>query len=83
MQQSKLESLLETTLNIATGFLISWCVWLWIVPVFWPQHSSSAAVGFGVTTLFTVTSFLRSYFWRRFFNAGVHKFVHTIVTRTS
>ncbi len=68
MQQSKLETLVETTLNIGTGFIISWLVWMLLVPVFWPMHTSTLAVGFGLTCLFTVTSFIRSYFWRRFFN---------------
>ncbi len=68
MNQSKVETLVETTLNIGTGFIISWMVWMYLVPVFWPMHVSSAMVGFGLTSLFTVTSFIRSYFWRRFFN---------------
>ncbi len=79
MKQTKLESLLETTVNIATGFIISWGVWLWMVPIIWPQHVSTVSVGFGITCLFTVTSFLRSYIWRRFFNAGVHRAVHKLV----
>ncbi len=75
MHQSKLESLAETTMNIVTGFIISWLVWMFLVPVIWPQHVSTVAVGFGLTALFTVTSFVRSYVWRRFFNAGLNRAV--------
>jgi hypothetical protein len=63
-----METLVETTLNIGTGFIISWAVWLWVVPLLWPHLTTGAALGFWVTTLFTVTSFIRSYVWRRFFN---------------
>ncbi len=79
MIQSKLESLFETTVNIASGFIISWLVWMYLVPVFWPMHTSSAAVGLGLTSLFTVTSFARSYIWRRFFNAGLHSAIKSAV----
>ena len=81
MNQTKLESLLETTVNIVTGFIISWLVWLFIVPIFWPEHASSVGVAFGLTCLFTVTSFARSYIWRRFFNAEIHKAINSMVQR--
>ncbi len=77
MRQSKLESALEATINIASGFFISWAVWLWVVPVFFgPNVGVSVGSGFFLTTIFTVSSWLRSYIWRRFFNAGVHRAVH-------
>ena len=81
MQQSKLETLVETTLNIASGFVIAWLVWMYWVPIFWPMHTSSAAVGFGLTMLFTVTSFIRSYLWRRFFNDLGGKLYERITTK--
>lgn len=68
MRQSKLETLFETTLNVGTGFIISWLVWMHVVPVFWPEHASGMTTAFWLTALFTVTSFARSYIWRRFFN---------------
>ena len=36
---------------------------------------------FGITCIFTVISYYRSYFWRRFFNAGIHNFIHNSVKR--
>ena len=77
MKQSKLESIIERTVDISTGFIISVLVykhviltseWLWQSPMY-------------VTTLFTVISFARGYTWRRFFNAGLHKVVHKFVSR--
>ena len=75
MKQTKLESIIERTVDIATGFIISVLLykhviltseWLWRSPIL-------------VTTLFTVISFCRGYMWRRFFNAGLHRVVHQIV----
>ncbi len=81
MEQTKLESHIEASTNIATGFLISWCVWIFLVPVFWPQLKTGPQLGFWVTVLFTVTSYLRSYFWRRFFARGFHRVVHDFVRK--
>ncbi len=76
MKQTKLESIIERTVDMATGFIISVFVykyiilnseWLWQSPVL-------------VTTLFTIISFFRGYIWRRFFNAGLHKMVHKIIS---
>ena len=75
MQQTKLVSLIEVCVNVATGFILAWLVWLYLIPVFWPHHSSSAGEGFWITSLFTVVSVLRGYVWRRFFNAGFHHLV--------
>ena len=75
MQQTKLESFIEKTVDISTGFVISVFVykyivlpqdWLWSSPIY-------------VTILFTIISLFRGYLWRRFFNAGLHKSVKQIV----
>ena len=81
--QSRLESALEATVNIGTGFVISYLVWLFAVPVlFGPDVSSGdPVVAFWLTTVFTVTSWLRSYVWRRFFNASIHKRIHRCLQR--
>lgn len=77
MKQTKLESIIERAVDIATGFIISVFVykyiiltseWLWQSPIY-------------VTTLFTVISFFRGYMWRRFFNAGLHRLVHGILSK--
>lgn len=54
--------------------MISLLVWRWIVapafglPIGWD-------VNLGITAIFTVVSIIRSYVWRRFFNAGINRLV--------
>jgi hypothetical protein len=78
-RQTKLESALEISVSISSGFAISYLVWIFIVPILWPEQASSHATAFGITTLFTVTSVARSYIWRRFFNAELHKAIHNLI----
>lgn len=79
MQQSKIESAIEATANIASGFVISYGVWMLIVVPLMELgalEAGPAADAFLITCIFTVTSWLRSFFWRRYFNAGLHKVAH-------
>lgn len=78
-RQSKLESAIEISVNIASGFIVSYLVWLFIVPVFWPELASSYKTAFWLTALFTVSSVIRSYLWRRFFEREFHKAVHSFI----
>lgn len=81
MEQTKLESLLESAVNISSGFFISLLVWIFVVAPLWDipvkMHDSLA-----ITSIFTVSSLLRAYIWRRFFNAGMHKAIHNIIKIT-
>jgi hypothetical protein len=65
--QTHKHSVIESIVNVAVGFLISWSVWVWVVvPVFSiPYHGGQ---GLAVTSIFTVTSLIRSYALRRIFN---------------
>ena len=78
--QSRLESAIETFINVGTGFLLSWAVWVFIAaPLFGiPTHAGQALA---LTALFTITSVLRSYFWRRFFANSIHKRIHRCLTK--
>jgi len=67
--QSRRESLAEASLNILTGFLVSWLITPPILQMF--GYSISMNKAFGVTVIYTVFSFLRSYIWRRIFNRRV------------
>ena len=81
MKQSKLESHLESTANIASGFVLSLLVWTFVVgPLVMAGifHPNSMRDAFYITAIFTVTSYIRSYVWRRFFNAGIHKQIHRV-----
>lgn len=68
--QSKKHSLLEAVLNTASGFVISFIVGLVAFPLYGFQPT--LAQNFGLVTIFTVTSIIRSYAWRRAFNWYQH-----------
>jgi hypothetical protein len=77
MEQTKLESKIESTANIASGFIISYFVWIAVISL--SGGKQSVPDPFLLTCIFTVTSWIRSYYWRRFFATGVHKAVHKFV----
>jgi len=82
--QSRVESAVEATINIATGFALSWAVWMWLIPVIWFDiNPGDPRQAFLLTAVFTVTSFARSYFWRRFFATSVHKRIHQWLNRSA
>lgn len=72
MPQSRLSSGLEAFLNIASGFIISALVWQFVVC---PMYGIPMPLGrnIEITSIFTVTSFIRSYAWRRWFNGLMTK----------
>lgn len=78
MTQTKLESFIETLLNIASGFIVSMIVWQYFVA---PMYDIPVTIesNLGITAIFTVTSMVRSYYWRRFFAVGLHKKVHNLL----
>lgn len=69
--QSQWESMIETFLNTASGFAISWLLTTWVLPLY--GFAVTAGQGFQITCIFTVISVLRSYLWRRTFNLIVIK----------
>lgn len=74
-RQSKLESLCEATLNIASGFVVSFLVWVLIAaPLF--GIPVKFAESFWLTCLFTFSSLARSYLWRRFFERRINRRIH-------
>jgi hypothetical protein len=64
--QSQWESFMETILNTASGFALSWLLTTWVLPLY--GFGVTASQGFQITCIFTVISILRSYVWRRTFN---------------
>lgn len=65
--QTQAQSLIESVLNIGSGFFISLAVWSWVVvPLF--DLSVSHVENLQITCIFTVVSVARSYVWRRIFN---------------
>jgi len=71
MSQTKVHSHLEATANIVSGFFISMLVWIFIVSeLITMGYIEVGDIGdsFIITAIFTVTSYIRSYLWRRYFN---------------
>lgn len=80
MNQTKLESLLESILNVGSGIITALIVWMVIiVPIF--RFEVTFVDNILITLTFTFISIIRGYLWRRFFNAGIHKAVHNFVRK--
>lgn len=78
MNQTRLESLLESVINTMSGFLISLAFWILVVIPVWDLKVTMFD-NLVITCCFTILSIGRGYIWRRFFNAGIHKWVHDFV----
>ncbi len=79
MQQTKVESAIESTLNVLSGTLASLCIWIFIVKPVW-NIETNMTDNLAITGIFTLSALLRSFLWRRFFNRGLHKVVHNWVS---
>ena len=65
--QTKVGSLIESCLNVGSGFILALLLWkLVIVP--WWEFDVSMNDNIAITGIFTVVSVLRGYVWRRVFN---------------
>ena len=65
--QNKKSSMNEVLLNTFSGFIVSYTVTLFMLPYFHLLNAIS------ITSIFTVISLVRSYFWRRLFNKKLMK----------
>lgn len=75
MQQSRLESFIEASLNTFSGLLLAGVV-QWIILKYALDVPNALTHTIWTVPIFTVVSLLRSYFWRRFFANDIHKKVH-------
>lgn len=64
--QSKMQSLIEVAISTVVGFVTSTLFGMVLYPLF--GHKFSVLQNVGLTLCFTVWSFIRSYYMRRFFN---------------
>jgi uncharacterized membrane protein len=67
--QSRLASLIEQTLNVASGFVISLVIWQLVGPAM--GYAVSMGDNLIITSIFTVVSIARGYLWRRYFNGRI------------
>ncbi len=71
MQQSRLESLIESIINIAIGYFVALLSQFLIFPLFGIHVSLTDNLLIGAW--FTGVSLVRSYVIRRWFNARLHR----------
>jgi hypothetical protein len=77
MNQSKLESLAESIINVLIGYGVALASQLLIFPMCGIFISLTTNLWIGAW--FTAISLVRSYVIRRWFNAGIHKAVISFV----
>lgn len=80
MNQTRLESFIESSINIGSGFVVSLLFWTFVVVPMW-HLPVSMHNNLQITGCFTILSVARSYVWRRLFNNGMHKRLHRLVSR--
>lgn len=64
--QSRKHSLLESTLNTLSGFVITLIAQFYVYPLF--AIHTTGTQNFQLALIFTALSIARSYIWRRLFN---------------
>ena len=79
MNQTKLESLLESIVNIIIGYGVALVSQLLIFPLVGINVPFSTNLWIGLW--FTLISLARSYVIRRWFNAGLHRMVVSAAKR--
>ena len=73
-QQTKKMSLVESCLNVGSGFVISMFLWQCILAP-WFGYNISIADNVQLTSVFTGVSVARGYLWRRFFTNRFKEYV--------
>lgn len=70
--QSRWSSLIEQILNVFSGFVLSFFIWIWVIVPIWqiPVDMGESAA---INLVFTVVSVIRGYCWRRWFNNRLTK----------
>lgn len=79
MNQSRVESLIESLVNILIGYFVALASQLVVFPLVGIHIPLSTNICIGAW--FTAISLVRSYMIRRWFNAGIHKTVAAIARR--
>ncbi len=79
MEQTRLESLFEVSINVFIG----WGLALLTQLIVFPLYGINVTFGeqLGMSSIFTTVAILRGYVIRRWFNAGIHKLVAQFVKK--
>ena len=70
--QSRISSLNESLINIASGFILSLGIWVWVIMPYYDLQFTMID-NLSITGIFTISAIIRGYFWRRFFNKKLIK----------
>ena len=79
MNQTRAESLAEVGINVVTGWVIGLTAQVFFFPII--GIAATLSQNFISSIVFTVISIVRSYVFRRWFNAGLHKYVINLVRK--
>lgn len=71
MMQTKYQSLIETLLNIGSGFFLA--LIMQVLVAWWYDLPLKFSQNVEITIIFTIVSVTRSYAWRRYFNKRHNK----------
>ena len=74
--QRRLESLVETVIGVAIGFLVSVTAWPAVAWLHGIEYTFSSNLS--ITGIFTILSVARGYVVRRFFARGLHLAAHKL-----
>ena len=66
---------------MGSGFILAALVWAFFVAPLIRRNIITIDDPIIITIIFTVVSFARGLFWRRFFNAGLHRWVQAATTK--
>jgi len=69
--QSKAESFKEVCVKTASGFVINYFIYFWIVNPLWDLEMTFLD-NLGITIIFTISALTRGYFIRRYYNWKEH-----------
>ena len=64
--RGNVRSLVESTIDIGSGFILALLIQIYIFPMF--NLYPTVSVGIKIALIFTLVSILRSWFWRTMFN---------------
>lgn len=78
-KQTRTVSLIESTVNVASGFALSLVLWQAVLAPYF-GYQVTIATNIQLTSVFTAVSVARGYLWRRFFANGLHRVVVRLIT---
>ena len=70
MKQARLTSLIEASTNTLIGFAVSFGIWPMVAIITGFTYTSGQH--WAIVIIFTISSVLRGYLVRRFFNSSIH-----------